>query len=214
MIKRKILSVLCATLLIGTVSFAADATVREGQKQVYTGPEGSTLTIQYPVVTVAGNDKASQLIAQYFTTEEAKAQDFFKRNSGNGKKLVEDKNYVVTLNDGKYLSLIDQGSLHFDKDKEPTAWKTGVTFDLETGKQLTWQDVVKPEDAKAFTLDAINQKIFLSKYKLSAYFNGLQNLPINYYLDKNRTIHFLFAQYEVAPYATGIVDINMGKQAK
>lgn len=214
MIQKKIAALLCAAVFMGMTAFAADATVQDGQKQVYTGPEGSTLTIQYPVVTVAGNARASQLIAQYFTQEEVKAQDFFKRNANNGKTLTEEKNYVVTLNDGNYLSLIDQGSIHFDKDKRPTEWKTGVTFDLETGKQVGWQDIVKPEDAKAFTLKAINEKIFLSKYKLSSYFDGLENLPLNYYLDKNRTIHFLFAQYEIAPYSSGIIDINMGKEAK
>lgn len=128
--------------------------------------------------------------------------------------MNEEKHYKVTLNDGKYLSILDEGNLSFVKEKYPTAWKTGVTFDLETGKRVTWQDVMKPEDAKAFTLKAINEKIFLSKYKLSDYFNGLTTLPTNYYIDKNRTIHFIFGQYEVAPYAMGIIDINMGKQAK
>lgn len=214
MIPKKIAAFFCAAVFMSATAFAAGATVQDGQKQVYTGPEGSTLTIQYPVVNVAGNGQASQLIAKYFTREEAKAQEFFNRNANNGKKLTEEKNYVVTLNDGKYLSLIDQGTIHFDKDKRPTEWKTGVTFDLETGKQVGWQDLVKPEDAKSFTLKAINEKIFLSNYKLSSYFEGLQNLPLNYYLDKNRTIHFLFAQYEIAPYSSGIIDINMGKQAK
>lgn len=214
MIKQKLLAALCTTLLVGSVALAADATIQDGQKQVYSRDDGSTLTIQYPQITVQGNERVSQLIAQYFTQEEAKAQEFFARNAGNGKKLTEEKNYVVTLNDGKYISFIDQGTLYFDQDAHPTSWKTGVTFDLETGRQLTWQEVIKPEDEKAFTLKNINSKIFLSKYKLSSYFDGLTNLPINYYLDKNRTIHFLFAQYEIAPYASGIIDIDMGKQAK
>ncbi len=211
---KKICTALCAAVLMGSVAFAADATIADGQQQVYTHDDGSTLTIQYPVVTVAGNDAATQAIAQYFVTQAQEAKTFFDGNANNGKVMTEEKHYTVTLNDGKYLSILDEGTLSFVKEKYPTTWKIGVTFDLETGKRVTWQDVMKPEDAKAFTLKSINEKIFLSKYKLSDYFNGLTELPINYYLDKNRTIHFIFGQYEVAPYATGIIDINMGKQAK
>ena len=56
-------------------------------------------------------------------------------------KMTEEKSYVVTLNDGKYLSFIDQGYIYFDKAAHPTSWKHGVTFDLETGERLDWQDV-------------------------------------------------------------------------
>lgn len=211
---KKICTALCAAVLMGSVACAADATIADGQQHVYTHDDGSTLTIQYPVVTVAGNEAATQAITQYFVTQAQEAKNFFDSNANNGKVMNEEKHYKVTLNDGKYLSILDEGNLSFVKEKYPTAWRTGVTFDLETGKCVTWQDVMKPEDAKAFTLKAINEKIFLSKYKLSDYFNGLTTLPTNYYIDKNRTIHFIFGQYEVAPYATGIIDINMGKQAK
>lgn len=215
MIKKKVAALLSAALFITSMALAADpAVVQDGQKAVYTRDNGSTLTIQYPQVTVVGNDAASQKIAQYFIEEEQKAKQFFDKESLVGMKMTEEKSYVVTLNDGEYLSIIDQGYLYFDRAAHPTSWKNGVTFDLKTGERLDWQDLVRPEDAKAFTLKKINDKIFLSKYVLSRYFDGLTELPKNYYLDKNKTIHFLFGQYEIAPYSTGIVDIDMGKKAK
>lgn len=215
MMKEKLAAALCAALLVGSLSFAAaPATVQDAQKAVYTKPNGSTLTIQYPAVSVAGNAVASQKIAQYFIEEQAKAKAFFDKESMEGMKMTEEKSYVVTLNDGKYLSFIDQGYIYFDKAAHPTSWKHGVTFDLETGERLDWQDLVRPEDAEFFTLDRINAKIFLSKYQLSTYFEGLTELPKNYYLDENKVIHFIFGQYEIAPYSTGIVDISMGKKAK
>ena len=212
--KGKLITTLCAALLVGSLSFAAPATVENAQKIVNTRSNGSTLTIQYPKVTVAGNAAASQKIAQYFIEEQEKAQAFFEKESMQGMKMTEDKSYVVTLNDGKYLSIIDQGSIYFDKAAHPTSWKHGVTFDLETGERLNWQDLVRPEDAGEFTLERINSKIFLSKYTLSSYFDGLTELPKNYYLDESKVIHFIFGQYEIAPYSTGIVDISMGKKAK
>ena len=99
-----------------SLSFAAaPATVQDAQKAVYTKSNGSTLTIQYPAVSVAGNAAASQKIAQYFIEEQAKAKAFFDKESMEGMKMTEEKSYVVTLNDGKYLSFIDQGYIYFDK---------------------------------------------------------------------------------------------------
>ena len=152
MMKEKLAAALCAALLVGSLSFAAaPATVQDAQKAVYTKSNGSTLTIQYPAVSVAGNAAASQKIAQYFIEEQAKAKAFFDKESMEGMKMTEEKSYVVTLNDGKYL----------------------------TGERLNWQDLVRPEDAEFFTLDRINAKIFLSKYQLSTYFEGLTELPKN-----------------------------------
>ena len=213
--KKKIWAALCACLFVGSVVLAASpAVVTDAQPYVLTRTDGSSLTIKYPNVTVPDNKTASQLITQYFIEEQAKAAAFFKKESIDNMKMTEEKSYVVTLNNGKYLSMIDQGYIYYDKAAHPTSWKNGVTFDVETGKRVEWQDIIRPKDAKVFTLKNINTKIFMSKYVLSSYFNGLTTLPTNYYLDKNQTIHFIFNQYEVAPYSSGIIDISMGKKAK
>lgn len=213
--KKQIMTVLCACWMAGSLAMAASpATVTDAQQYRATRADGSSLTVKYPTVVVPGNAAASHLITQYFIDEQAKAATFFHKEALDGMKMTEEKSYVVTLNNGKYLSFIDQGYLYYDKAAHPTSWKNGVTFDVETGKQVAWQDIIRPEDANAFSLKNINTKIFLSKYVLSSYFNGLTELPKNYYLDKNQTIHFIFNQYEVAPYSSGIIDINMNKKAK
>lgn len=213
--KNKLMTALCACLLAGSVAMAAaPAAVTDAPQYVQTRADGSLLTVKYPAVTVPGNQTASQLITQYFVDEQAKAAAFFNKEAVNGMKMTEEKFYTVTLNNGKYLSFIDQGYIYYDKAAHPTSWKNGVTFDMETGKRVAWQDIIRPEDAKAFSLKNISMKIFTSKHVLSSYFNGLTELPKNYYLDKNQTIHFIFNQYEIAPYSSGIIDIPMNKKAK
>lgn len=213
--KKKIVTAICACLFAGSVALAASpAIVTDAQPYVLTRTDGSSMTVKYPTVMVPDNMAASQLITQYFMDEQHKAVAFFKKESVDNMKMTEEKSYVVTLNNGKYLSIIDQGYIYYDKAAHPTSWKNGVTFDVETGKRVEWQDIIRPEDAKAFTLKNINTKLFMSKYVLSSYFNGLTALPTNYYLDKNQTIHFIFNQYEVAPYSSGIIDISMGKKAR
>lgn len=213
--KNKIMTAVCACLFAGSIAMAAaPAVVTDAPQYVQTRADGSSLTVKYPTVVVPENQKASQLITQYFIDEQAKATAFFNKDSVNGMKMTEEKSYTITLNNGKYLSFIDQGYIYYDKAAHPTSWKTGVTFDVETGKRVAWQDIIRPEDAKAFSLKNINMKIFTSKHVLSSYFNGLTELPNNYYLDKNQTIHFIFNQYEIAPYSSGIIDIPMNKKAK
>jgi hypothetical protein len=67
-------------------------------------------------------------------------------------------------------------------------------------------------------LEAVNAKLLSSEYGQKHYFyndfKGLKNLPNNYYLDAESHIHFLFGQYEIAPYVVGIIDIDMEKTAK
>lgn len=213
--KHKILTLVCAAMLAGSLSYAAEpAVVGTAPASVYTQADGSRLTLQLPDITISTNPAAAQKINAYFAKKAASTKAFFDKQQGNGSVMSEDKSYEVTLNDGTYLSFVETGHIRFEKEAHPTYWKTGVTFDLATGEVLNWQDLVKPEDAKAFTLKNINRALLLSKYHLSGYFTGLTELPKNFYLDKNRGIHFIFGLYEVAPYSTGIVDLDMMKNAK
>lgn len=104
--KKKIWAALCACLFAGSVVLAASpAVVTDAQPYVLTRTDGSSLTVKYPNVTVPDNKTASQLITQYFIEEQAKAAAFFKKESIDNMKMTEEKSYVVTLNNGKYLSI-------------------------------------------------------------------------------------------------------------
>ena len=114
MINKKLLTLLCGAWLMGAVAMAASpAVIEDAPKAVYTHDDGSVLTIQYPSVTVEGNAAAAAVIANYFADEQAQAQEFFAQQGTKGVKLTEEKHYTVTLNNGKYLSFLDEGYLYF-----------------------------------------------------------------------------------------------------
>ena len=211
--KLKVTTLLAGALLMGSLSFAAaPAFIQDAQPIVYSRIDGSTLTIQYPKITASGNEAAAQKISEYFASQAADAKAFFDKKGQDHMRMTEEKNYDLTLNDGKYLSFIDKGSLYFDKKNHATVWETGAVFDMETGRQITdWHELVKPGDEKYFTLKKINYLIGVSGHQLSSYFNGLTKDPTNFYLDKNRNIHFIFNQFEVSG---DTIDINMQRQAK
>lgn len=153
-------------------------------------------------------------MAQYFADEQAQAREFFAQQGTKGVKLTEEKHYTVTLNNGKYLSFLDEGYLYFDRAAHPTSWKTGVVFDMETGRRITnWRELVKPGDEKALPCKN-HQQADLERQRLVDILQQPDGRSQNFYLDKKGNIHFIFGQYEVAPYSSGIIDINMGKQAK
>ena len=215
--KQKILAMLSAALLTASVALAAPPADVQMVQMPRSEDGDSYLEMSYPDVTVMGNAAATAQIRQYYADEQKETQDFFnkqKDKAGNHSFVTETKSYEVTHNDGTYLSIVESGQIYFGRDAHPTHWKKGTTFDLTTGKKVTWQEIIKPGDEKYFTIKKINQALFSSMYQLSSYFTGQTQLPENYYLDKAGNIHFLFGLYEVAPYSTGIVDLNMMKRAK
>lgn len=103
----------------------------------------------------------------------------------------EEKHYTVTLNNGKYLSFLDEGYLYFDRAAHPTSWKTGVVFDMETGRRITnWRELVKPGDEKAFTLQK-SPTSDLERQRLVDILQRPDEDPKNFYLDKKGNIHFI-----------------------
>lgn len=122
MINKKLLTLLCGAWLMGAVAMAASpAVIEDAPKAVYTHDDGSTLTIQYPSISIDGNAGAAALMAQYFADEQAQAREFFAQQGTKGVKLTEEKHYTVTLNNGKYLSFLDEGYLYFDRAAHPTS---------------------------------------------------------------------------------------------
>ena len=128
-------------------------------------------------------------------------------------KLTSHVNYLLSYHGDQFLSFREYGSDHFARAAHPTSWELCVTFSIETGRPVSWQEVLAAEGKKAYTLKEINRRLFASSYgKAHAFyydFKGLTALPKNYYLDEKGTIHFVFGQYEIAPYSSGIIDLPM-----
>lgn len=221
MLKNTVITSLCAFLLIGSVALAQSPATITMQKHATASTEShgvSKMTITYPIVSITDNETAEQKISVYFSDNAQRSIKNFRSHEDKYTTRSAEINYKVKLNDGKYLSFIKHYFIYFWRAAHPLSADTGVTFDAQTGKTLRWENLIRPEDAKAFTLQAINEKLFASTYGQKHYFynsfKGLKKLPNNYYLDNNHNIHFIFGQYEIAPYAVGIIDLNMEKQAK
>jgi len=181
------------------------------------GPEWK-LALHYPQVTIKDNTWAAAKINKYY--QKWAEQTIERYQKGDPDPAIENKEskYHTSYCDAKYLSFVDEGYIYYQGAAHPLSWCVGDTFSVLTGKKLSWQELIKTEDKTAFSLAAINAKIMTSKPGKAGYlypnFKGLKKLPKNYYLSTKGNIHFVFGQYEIAPYAVGIIDLDMEKQPK
>lgn len=172
------------------------------------------LIIHYPQVRVMGRPDVSRKISRYFEKLARTSQKDYEKANTLDEGLTSRVDYQVNYHGERYLSFQRYGYDFIERAAHPTSWELGVTFDLITGEPVDWQKVVAPQHRAAFTLEKINQALWSTDYGQGHYFfsdfKGLKKLPQNYYLDEQGNVHFVFGQYEIAPYSVGIIDLDMG----
>lgn len=175
--------------------------------------EKESLAIHYPKIHLAGHGDEARRMNRYFRKRAKSSMKNYEKATLPDAKLTSHVNYLLSYHGDQFLSFREYGYDYFERAAHPTSWELGVTFYIETGRPVSWQEVLAAEGKKAYTLKEINRRLFASSYgKAHAFyydFKGLTALPKNYYLDEKGTIHFVFGQYEIAPYSSGIIDLPM-----
>ena len=171
---------------------------------------------KYPTVNIPNNRKATEKINRYFELRFERsaanyvADEMFLRVSN-----VSDE-YTLTYNDGKYLIFEEKGYQYNKNAAHPNSWQRSVAFLTETGARVKWQDMIASEDKDKVSLEAINAKL-ANHPQSKGFFDQptiIKKAPKEYRVDSNGNLHLLFQQYEIAPYAAGIIDLDMGVKIK
>ena len=81
-------------------------------------------------------------------------------------------------------------------------------FDLKTNKTIQLKDILTTTDAKIW--DPIMMMNFLKSKDFTQDLLFDKRIPLNnnFYFDKTN-LHFVYGQYEIAPYAAGIINIDI-----
>ena len=123
--------------------------------------------------------------------------------------------YEITCDDKNILSVILTEIVYPQGAAHPSTFKRALNFDTRTGKLIKQADLknISREYAKAdYSVKGITQKLktYAKENNLMLYddFKELKEFPENFYFDKNFHLHFIFQQYEVAPYAVGTIDFD------
>ena len=127
-------------------------------------------------------------------------------------------NYEVACNQAGntvILSLLITESSYFEGAAHPSTYKHALNFNVGSGTLMGLDyltDVgegVSVDEIKSRVERALIRQCERDGLKLFDDALPLKQLPEHFYWDANLHVHFIFQQYEVAPYAAGIIDVDI-----
>lgn len=220
--KKSLMLALC--LVVGVTSTCFASFSYEG-KQVKKESEEGYFVFRYPELkgeTTQESYVARAVNKQLATLVHTAEQDM--ENTWNKDIVtdvtVENKNsnfkskdvdYVVTYLDNNVLS-VNFTHTFAQGEKEALYFKDGWTFDLNTGKTLKWQDLVRPEDKPkanaAGILEMLHRGFKNREFVVYYMLDDVKDKLDNYYIGSAGYIHLQFNPYEVGPSRSGVIDLD------
>ena len=199
-------------LIVSLQNFCGAATI---ESACFNGDE----KLSYPVVHT-GNEAVENKINRKIQEE---LSSFIKglhydAQYYNRKVLDARTSYEVGSNEAGntvILSIVMTESRYFEGAAHPATWKHVLNFNMSSGNRMGLDyltDVgsgISPEEIKDRLERKLREKAEREKLYLFPEALPLKNLPEYFYWDENLHVHFIFQQYEVAPYAMGIIDVDI-----
>ena len=208
---RRIFLAVIALLLVSVQScFAAEITAARFN---------SNETMIYPVVHVEDkaveqriNDKIRDEILRFI-------KEIHYAVQYNNYEVADIRtNYEIMCNGAGntvILSIVLTESNYYKGGAHPATYIRPLNFNLSSGELMGLNYLVEVGDGfqNGQLLERLNQKlaekvehkeIFLFQDALP-----IKQLPEDFYWDENLHVHFIFQHYAIAPYAAGIIDVNI-----
>ena len=113
------------------------------------------------------------------------------------------------------LSIVLTESVYYKDAPRPTTYRHALNFHAETGAKISHRYLTDVGDGSnpKFSLENISEKLreHCQRNEIYLFDNALplKNMPQYFYFDENLHVHFIFGQDEIAPYAAGIIDLDM-----
>ncbi len=169
------------------------------------------------VTRVPGYDGDNLSFKKRFNERMEKEADYFLTSlNGNQKKRRKIKWKVsgwLQWQEGKkgdFNSIVLVESVMYEKAAHPINYVKGITLDRD-GKRLTFSGLksMMPE----LTLEKLKKETAKQarKRNLPLFPNyTITEFPKEFYIGTNNHVYFIFQQYDIAPYSTGWIMIDMG----
>ena len=119
---------------------------------------------------------------------------------------------------GKTRRLFQRVTYHYSNyykgGAHPTTYKHALNLNTSSGNRMGLDYLTDVGSGNPqFSLENVSKKLReYAERKVIYLFPDalpLKKLPENFYWDKNLHVHLIFQHYEVAPYAAGIIDLDM-----
>ena len=112
------------------------------------------------------------------------------------------------------LSIVMTESVYNKGAAHPLTYKRGLNFNADTGERMNTSYLTdigsgNPKFSPENITRKLREKAEREGLMLFEEALPLKSVPEDFYFDANLHVHLLFQQYEVGPYAIGIVDLDM-----
>lgn len=187
----------------------------EIHEEIFNGNED----LKYPVVHVA-DKKVEQKINGAIIAEIDRFLTAVYRNAQVNDFEVAGiyTNYEIGSNEAGntiILSVLLTESNYFKGAAHPSTYLRALNFNLSSGELMGMDYLLEVGEGlrEGYLLERLNQKLVekVERENLFLFPEALplKKLPQDFYWDENLHVHFIFQQYEVAPYAMGIIDVDI-----
>lgn len=113
------------------------------------------------------------------------------------------------------LSVLLTESSYFKGAAHPSTYLHTLNFNLSSGDLMGMDYLLEVGEGlkEGYLMERLEKNLRkkVKREKLFLFEDALplKNLPENFYWDENLHVHFVFQQYEIAPYAAGIIDVDI-----
>lgn len=112
------------------------------------------------------------------------------------------------------LSIVMTESVYYKDAAHPSTYKHALNFNVGSGEKINHSYLTDIGSGNPkFSVENVSDKLrdYVQREGIHLFEDALplKQLPEYFYFDANLHVHFLFGQYEIAPYAAGIIDLDM-----
>ena len=211
---KKIFFAMMFALIMSCQNFCDAATITEARFN-------DSDTLIYPVVHLSDAAVAEKINGKILTEIQSFIKQMHYAAQYDGQKVAGMyTSYEVGSNEAGgtvILSIIISESSYFEGAAHPSTVKHVLNFNTASGNLMGVDHLtdigsgVSRQEILQRLEQALIRHCEREGIKLFDEALPLKHLPENFYWDENLHVHFIFQQYDIAPYAAGIIDVDIEK---
>ena len=208
---KKFFMAMLVALIVSVQNFCGAATIESSCFN-------SNKQLVYPVVHTSDASVDKKINTTIVAEIDRFLTGVYKNSKEIGAEVADVRtSYEVGCNEAGntvILSILLTESNFYKMAAHPSTYRVALNFNVKSGELMDTGYLTDIGSGNPkFSLDNVTRKLREHAARNNLYLFPdalpLKKLPENFYWDKNLHVHLIFQHYEVAPYAAGIIDVDM-----
>ena len=208
---RKIFFTMLVALIVSVQNFCGAVTIEDNRSPFHE-------KIFYPLVRMEDKTLEKKINGAIIAEVDRFVTAIYNTAQTNNYEVVDIRtSYEIPCNEAGgtvILSVVFTESNYFKGGAHPATYRHALNFNLSSGELMGVDYLTDIGGGNPqFSLENVSKKLreHCEREGLKLFDDALplKKLPENFYWDENLHVHLIFQHYEVAPYAAGIIDVDM-----